>query len=113
MRENKYREALVEHLECREWVETDIQRILRFVGHTAVMSEETVLGLFLRQQAVAERIQAEKDHDRVFTPDYSEPSLFDSQPYLLADREGEALPPRLEGTDTLQNSFDRTWHYWE
>lgn len=77
-RVNHWHEALVEHLTEREWGEEDIAHFAHMIGHSALMSEQGVLSVLEFQQATDERIQAEKDYDKL---------------YYLADSEGEALEP--------------------
>lgn len=105
---NLYLEKLVEHLEAREWEERDIKPLVRMIGHNALTSFQTSLAILEYQQMVDERIEAEAHYDNVFNPNQG--SLYE---YGLADREGEALPPRLEVTDTAQTNFNKTWNHWE
>lgn len=77
-RVNHYREHLIEHLTEREWSQEDIAHFTHMIGHSALMSYQGVLSILEYQQATDERIQAEKEHDRL---------------YYLADSEGEALEP--------------------
>lgn len=67
-RVNHWHEALVEHLDQREWSEGDKVHFLHMIGHSALMSEQGVLSVLEFQQATDERIQAEKDFDEVFVP---------------------------------------------
>lgn len=77
-RVNHWHEALVEHLTEREWSEEDIAHFAHMIGHSALMSEQGVLSVLEFQQATDERIEAERQYDKL---------------YYLADSEGEALEP--------------------
>lgn len=77
-RNNFWHEQLTEHLERREWSEEDKAHFLHMVGHSALMSEQGVLSVLEFQQATDERIEAEKQYDKLYYP---------------ADSEGEALEP--------------------
>jgi len=100
---NRHREALTSHLEARNWTERDIQPLIRMIGTTALTSDQGALRILEYQQAIDERIEAEKQHDEVFVGDY-QPTLFE---------ESEALEPgfkqRLEVTDLMQSDFDKRW----
>lgn len=87
---NRHREALTSHLEAREWTERDIQPLIRMIGTTALTSDQGALRILEYQQAIDERIEAEKQHDEVFI----QPPLFDE-------------PPHLEVTDISQEFFNR------
>lgn len=89
---NRHREALTSHLEAREWTERDITPLLRMIGTTALTSDQGALRILEYQQAIDERIEAEKQHDEVFI----QPPLFDE-------------PPHLEVTDISQEFFNRHW----
>ena len=89
---NRHREALTSHLEAREWTERDIQPLIRMIGTTALTSDQGALRILEYQQAIDERIEAEKQHDEVFI----QPPLFDE-------------PPHLEVTDISQEFFNRHW----
>ena len=89
---NRHREALTSHLEAREWTERDIQPLIRMIGTTALTSDQGALRILEYQQAIDERIEAEKQHDEVFI----QPRLFDE-------------PPHLEVTDISQEFFNRHW----
>ena len=92
MKPNRHREALTSHLEAREWTERDIQPLIRMIGTTALTSDQGALRILEYQQAIDERIEAEKQHDEVFI----QPPLFDE-------------PPHLEVTDISQEFFNRHW----
>ena len=89
---NRHREQLTSHLEAREWTERDIQPLIRMIGTTALTSDQGALRILEYQQAIDERIEAEKQHDEVFI----QPPLFDE-------------PPHLEVTDISQEFFNRHW----
>lgn len=77
-----YFERLQEHLLEREWSEVQILNLAHRIGRSALMSHEGVLEVLEYQQQIDENIQAQKDHDRVFTDkaDYQQPTLgFDSE----------------------------------
>ena len=89
---NRHREALTSHLEAREWTERDIQPLIRMIGTTALTSDQGALRILEYQQAIDERIEAEKQHDEVFV----QPELFEET-------------PSLEVTDISQEFFNRHW----
>ena len=92
MKPNRHREALTSHLEAREWTERDIQPLIRMIGTTALTSDQGALRILEYQQAIDERIEAEKQHDEVFV----QPELFEET-------------PSLEVTDISQEFFNRHW----
>ncbi len=61
-------ERLVEHLQEREWSQSDIDHFTHMIGHSALLSSESAMFVLEFQQATDERIQAEKDFDEVFVP---------------------------------------------
>ena len=62
------------------------------IATTALTSDQGALRILEYQQAIDERIEAEKQHDEVFI----QPPLFDE-------------PPHLEVTDISQEFFNRHW----
>ena len=89
---NHHREQLTSHLEARDWTERDITPLLRMIATTALTSDQGALRILEYQQAIDERIEAEKQHDEVFI----QPPLFDEAPHL-------------EVTDISQEFFNRHW----
>lgn len=87
-RVDHWHEALVEHLENREWSEVQIQELTHRIGHSALLSCEGILEVLEYQQEVDERISAEKDHDRVFGSQHK-PTVY------------------LERTDEVNNHFQQ------
>ena len=83
------------------------ERLAEAIARHALLCVESAEWLQRRVDQLDELTRAEIDSDRVFI---KQPTLFE---YNLADREGEALPPRLEITDTAQADFDRNWDRWE
>lgn len=64
------KEYFIEHLRERQWSQEDVDRWVHEIGHSALHTYASILTVLEDQQATdeatAERIQAEKDHDRVF-----------------------------------------------
>lgn len=67
-RVNHWHEALIDHVTEREWTDEDIAHLSHMIGHSALMSEQGVLAVLEFQQAIDERIEAEKQFDEVFVP---------------------------------------------
>jgi hypothetical protein len=88
-RVNHWHEALVEHLQNREWSDIQIINLTQKIGRSALMSCEGVLEVLEFQQEVDECIASQKEFDEVFAP----PLPFDGADYRLPDAEGEGLPP--------------------
>ena len=91
-KQEHYKEALVEHLQAREWHEQEIGSFVRMIGSSALMSFQGALNILEYQQAADDLVEAQKDFDEVFT----QPELFDEA-------------PKLEVTDISQQFFDRHW----
>lgn len=68
-RRNEYLERLQEHLDEREWTAEDKEHFLHMVGHSALLSTQSALSVLEFQQLTDERIEAEKQHDQVFSGD--------------------------------------------
>jgi len=68
-RRNEYLERLQEHMDEREWSEEDKEHFLHMVGHSALLSTQSALSVLEFQQLTDERIEAEKQHDQVFSGD--------------------------------------------
>lgn len=66
-RVNHHEEALIEHINEREWSEEDKNHFLHMIGRSALMSAQGVLTVLEFQQATDERIEAEKQADQVFS----------------------------------------------
>jgi len=94
--DNEGYQKLCKHLEEREWSEVAIVNFTHKAALIGMYGLMGVLELMKYQEEVDATIQAQKDHDRVFT-------------YDLPDKEGEALPPRekLEITEERQKGFDK------
>ncbi len=63
-RVNHHEEALIEHINEREWTQEDKEHFLHMIGRSALMSAQGVLTVLEFQQATDERIEAEKEFDR-------------------------------------------------
>ena len=85
------KEALIEHLQEREWHPKEVESFVRMIGHNALSSYQTALTILEYQQAVDELVQAEKSHDEVFIQPLPE------------------VAPRLEITNISQQFFNRHW----
>lgn len=82
-RVNHWELALIEHLENREWSQSQIEAMSRDIGHSALMSHEGVLRVLETQQQIDEQIQAEKRYDELF------------------------VCPQIERTEIAQQEFNR------
>jgi len=83
-RRDEYHERVLENLEEREWTQEDKDHFFHMIGHSALMSNQGVLAVLEFQQAVDERIEAEKKYDALFVE-----------------------CPVLERTDLAQQEFNR------
>ena len=72
-RENRWEQALNEHLENRDWTEHQIAEFGRLIVHNSFLSYETALTVLEYQQATDEINEAVENYDRVF-----QPTLWDS-----------------------------------
>lgn len=65
-RVNHHEQALLEHINEREWTQEDKDHFLHMIGRSALMSHEGVLRVLETQQQIDEQIQAEKRYDELF-----------------------------------------------
>ena len=72
-------EALVSHLEDREWSEVQIANLAHMSVTASVMSLEGILRILKYQREIDENIAAEKQADRVFVPGVPESFFEDTQ----------------------------------
>lgn len=63
-RVDHWHEALVEHLQEREWSDVQITNLTHRIGHSALLSCEGILEVLEYQQEVDEAIVAQKEADR-------------------------------------------------
>lgn len=91
IRRDIWHEALVEHLQEREWSDVQIINLTHRIGHSALLSCEGILEVLEYQQEVDEGIAAQKEHDRVFISQH-EPTVY--QPTLpIVERPDAAQLP--------------------
>jgi hypothetical protein len=97
-RKDHWHEALVEHLENREWADIQIINLTHRIGRSALMSCEGVLEVLEYQQMIDEQIAAEKEHDRwAIGRQFSIPqSFFDRDDYEEEAAEPSFIQQRFE-----------------
>lgn len=89
-RVNHHEEALIEHINEREWTQEDKEHFLHMIGRSALMSAQGVLTVLEFQQATDERIEADKEHDR----------------WAIGQEFGEFTPEQFKATERYQMCED-------
>lgn len=99
-RRDIWHDALVEHLEEREWSQVQIINLTHRIGHSALMSCEGVLEVLEYQQLIDSNIEEKKreealnDFERVFNKDqFQQTQQYKQATPLQYDSEGNYHNP--------------------